>query len=289
MSVEVSSIEAWCAALISGTTLGEKLAPPPPPEAFASVRPTPLRVAAPGRPPELRVALRAPKAPRPGALRDPARAAELLHSFFHHELQAAELMAWAILAFPETPETFRRGLLRIAEDEIRHARMLGAEIERLGQAIGAFPVRDWFWQRVPSVKTPAAFVALMGVGLEGGNLDHSARWAKLLRDARQDTTAAVVARIGEEEIPHVRFATRWLAELAGDAGWDRWIATLPPPLTPLLFRGKPIDRARRLRAGMSADFVDALERWSPDPSEREAASLPARPDQGAGDETPARK
>ena len=65
--------------------------------------------------------MRARKSPGPEAIRVPKRRAELLHTFLHHELQAAELMCWAILAFPETPEAFRLGLLGVARDEIRAA------------------------------------------------------------------------------------------------------------------------------------------------------------------------
>jgi hypothetical protein len=43
------------------------------------------------------------------AARDPRRARRLVHTFLHHELQAAELMAWAILAFPEDARAFRAG------------------------------------------------------------------------------------------------------------------------------------------------------------------------------------
>ena len=53
-----------------------------------------------------------------------------------HELQAAELMAWALLAFTDAPHEFRSGLLRIAGDEIRHMRLYREQIERLGHAVG---------------------------------------------------------------------------------------------------------------------------------------------------------
>ena len=39
------------------------------------------------------------------------------HALANHELQAVELFAWALLAFPEAPADFRRGLLHILTDE----------------------------------------------------------------------------------------------------------------------------------------------------------------------------
>jgi len=35
------------------------------------------------------------------------------HALANHELQAIELFAWAVLAFPDTPIAFRRGLIAI--------------------------------------------------------------------------------------------------------------------------------------------------------------------------------
>src|SRR3954453_5685014 len=134
------SLERWAYDYVLSDSLQYKLAPPPLPAAS----PTPcaaLRIAQPGRPPELRVSTDKAKPPRAGALREPSKRAELLHTFLHHELQAAELMCWAVLAFPDTPASFKRGLIAICHDEIRHMRMYAAEIERLGCAVGEFPVR----------------------------------------------------------------------------------------------------------------------------------------------------
>src|SRR5262249_22986943 len=149
------------------TRLTYKLEPPLPPDDWAE-SPAPLRIAAPGRPPELRITERAEKT---RGLRAPAGRARALHTFLHHELQAAELMAWALLAFPDTPRDFRAGLVRIALDETRHMRMYAKCIESLGHRVGEFPVRDWFWQRVPTCRDPASFVAVMGLGLESANLE----------------------------------------------------------------------------------------------------------------------
>ncbi len=173
-------------------------------------------------------------------------------------------MAWALLAFPDTPREFRAGLLRIATDEIRHMKMYAAEIERLGHRIGEFTVRDWFWQRVPTCTGPLAFVALMGLGLESANLEHSASFAARFRAVGDEAGARVQELVGLEEIAHVRFGVRWFTEWSGELTFESWRRALPEPLTPLLMRGLPLRRDARTRAGQPASFQDELEAWTPD-------------------------
>jgi uncharacterized ferritin-like protein (DUF455 family) len=269
------TIERWAWEYVVTTSLDAKRAPPPPPRTFAPrsqalggapLASPSLRLAAPGRPPELRVAKRARKSPGPEAIRAPERRAALLHAFLHHELQAAELMCWAILAFSDAPEAFRAGLLGVARDEIRHMALYEEQLVALGSRFGAFPVRDWFWERVPNVTTPLGFVATFGIGLEGANLDHTARFAERFRAIGDEAGARIQERIGREEVPHVRFALRWFARWAPHpASFSAWTRALPPPLSPLLMRGAPLNRAARLEAGFEPAFVDELERWSPTP------------------------
>jgi len=193
------TVERWAWDYVRSTSLAHKLSPPPRPERWEDA-PPPRRIEAPGRPPELSAIERPPKTPRPGALRDPLKRAQLVHTFFHHELQAAELMAWAFLAFPDAPHELRRGLLRIADDEVRHARMYAEHLARLGSAVGAFGVRDWFWERVSSVRRLVELVALLGIGFEGGNLDHSARFAAAFREAGDEEGARLQEIVGAEEV-----------------------------------------------------------------------------------------
>ncbi len=182
-------------------------------------------------------------------------------TFLHHELQAAELAAWALLAFPDTPRPFRAGRLTLVRDELRHLASYRERLTALGARVGDFPVRDWFWERVPSCQDALSFVALMGLGLEGGNLDHAARFARELRSAGDPESAAVVEQIGHEEEEHVRFALGWFEHWAGGLDFERWRAALPPPLTPSILRGTSLNRAARHRAGMDSAFLKALERW----------------------------
>jgi uncharacterized ferritin-like protein (DUF455 family) len=171
-------------------------------------------------------------------------------------------MAWALLAFPEAPRAFRRGLLRIAGDEIRHMGMYEAYLASLGHRYGDFPVRDWFWERVPSAPSPACFAAVMGMGFEGGNLDHTARFAERFQAIGDAEGAALQEKVCAEEIPHVRFAIRWFRRLADPSDFAAWVRHLPAPLSPIVMRGIPINRRDRARSGFPEDFVEELARWA---------------------------
>lgn len=255
------TVERWAWDYVRTTDLSLKLAPPRPPERWEASPPA-RRLAGPGRPAALVLSPHSLKTPGPEALRAPSRRAQLVHTFLHHELQAAELMAWAVLAFADAPRPFRGGLVHIALDEVRHMAMYRAHLAALGHEYGDFPVRDWFWERVPAAPTPAHFVAVLGVGFEGANLDHTARFAERFRAAGDEEGARLQERIGAEEIPHVRFAWRWLRRWAAGADFAAWTAHLTPPLSPLLMRGKPMDRASRRRAGLPDPFLDQLAAWT---------------------------
>jgi uncharacterized ferritin-like protein (DUF455 family) len=185
-----------------------------------------------------------------------------MHTFLHHELQAAELMAWALLAFPDAPLAFRRGLLGVLADEVRHMGLYEAYLRTLGFEYGSFPVRDWFWERVPRCPSAAHFAAMMGIGFEGGNLDHTRRFAERLRAVGDEQGAELQTRIEDEEIPHVRFALSWFRTFAGAVTFSVWTSYLVAPLTPTVMRGTPVNRKSRLESGMSEQFIDDLEAWA---------------------------
>jgi len=259
-----NTVERWAYEYVTTTDLKHKLEPPPVPKGWEESAPV-RRLERPGRPASLVIANRAAKSPGAKALENPTRRAQLIHTFLHHELQAAELMAWAVLAFPEAPRLFKKGLVRIALDEIRHIAMYSRYLQGLGHAFGDFPVRDWFWQRVPSAETPAHFVAVMSMGLEGGNLDHTSRFAERFRAIGDEEGARMQEIVQAEEIPHVRFGIRWFRMFTQHLDFEVWRQHLPPPLSPMVMRGSPLNLKDRARAGFSDVFLSELDRWAPEP------------------------
>lgn len=269
-SIEAHSIEDWCVRFIAAESLKQKSSQGRRPDRFDPSWPADddrLRTLLPGRSPELKLSDRAERIPKAGALREASARVKLLHVFLHHELQAAELSAWAVLRFRATPESFRRGLLGVLDDELRHAQLYQARIEALGASYGTHAVRDWFWERARACESPLQYTALMGLGFEGANLEHAKRFERQLRDAGDEESAELLGRIGREEVAHVHFAARWFTEWSGGdpedgPDFDAWAEALPPPLTPAVLRGAELARERRVRAGLSHAFIDRLDACS---------------------------
>lgn len=263
-SLAPDTLEAWAHEYVCTTDINHKLRPPALPDMWQP-EPPPLRLTAPGRPAELLRTTGRLRPPR--SLESPRARAKLLHTFFHHELQAAELMCWALLAFPDTDAAFRRGLLKICLDEVRHMNLYRTHIEHLGFQLGDFPIRDWFWQRVPHCERPVQFVAMMGMGLEAANLEHAADFSQRFVAVGDSEGARIQERVAAEEIPHVKFGVKWFQrwqEASGQpATFDSWCRELPEPLSPLMMRGTPLNRAAREKAGMDPLFLAELESWSP--------------------------
>ena len=259
------TVERWCWELVSTRVLDEKLVAPRSRTGIVWEDDPPARVITePGRPPELRVLPRSARTPRFGALDRPEARAALFHTFFHHELQATELFAWAILAFPDAPIEFRKRLFALIGEEIAHAKLYAAHLEHLGHRVGDFPVRDWFWQRGAQCESALAFVSFLGLGLEGVNLDYNRRFAETLREVGDERGAHILEKVEHDEVSHVATAIRWFEHFTGaPLDYDAWCEALPGPLTPALLQGQPLNLEARRKAGQSEAFLARLEAQKP--------------------------
>ncbi|MDA1014889.1 MAG: ferritin-like domain-containing protein [Planctomycetota bacterium] len=221
------------------------------------------RVARPVRPANLPFGAHrtAPAMPQPGAFSDPAKRAVAHHIMANHELQAVEVMAFMLLAFPKAPAEFRLGMADIMADEQRHTRMHVERAATLGLTFGDLPVNSYIWNKSQEFESVLDYLAGMPLTFEGRNLDHTLEFAEYFRKAGDDRSAALMRVIHKDEIEHVAFGIQWLRQLkpADQTEWEAYCNHLRWPLRPAKSKGETFQRDARLAAGLDRDFVDRLE------------------------------
>jgi uncharacterized ferritin-like protein (DUF455 family) len=226
----------------------------------------PVRVDRPTRPANLQFAAprTAPAMPKAESLREARKRAIAHHVMANHELQALEVMAMVLLAFPEAPTEFRLGVARIMLDEQRHTRMHAQRSTELGLSFGELPVNAWIWQKSQEYQTPLEYVAGLPLVFEGANLDHTFEFEHYFKDAGDRRSAAIMRAIHKDEIHHVEFGLTWLKRFKSpdQSDWDAWTGALHWPIRPSKARGTMFQRDARLTAGLSPDFIDRLQAFA---------------------------
>ncbi|QDT56343.1 hypothetical protein Pan44_43960 [Caulifigura coniformis] len=220
------------------------------------------RVAAPARPADLEFADRrtAPKLPSAQSLKEQGKRGLAHHILANHELQALEVMAWTLLAFPDAPPDFRLGVANVMRDEQRHTRMHIERAARLGVRFGEFPVNGYIWQKSMSVTSVLDYCACLPLVFEGRNLDHSLELAEQFAAAGDERSAALMRTIHRDEIQHVAFGLEWLRRLkpAEMSDWEAFETHLHWPLRAEKASGDVFQREAREAAGMSTEFIAGL-------------------------------
>ena len=261
-----TTAEQFCAMLLHSGELSAKLASPRTADGRLlpfSREPAPQHIAEPARSPTLRMQPGAEPLPRLGQLHDPEARALCLERFAHHELQAIELFAWMLLAFPDPALSpgLRRALLLTLEEEQRHLRLYLDRLAAHGWWLGRSPLSDYLWQHHEGVlraRDPAlAFLCAMGLTLEQANLDFTLLYRDGFRQVGDSESAQVLQTVHTDEIRHVRVAMHWLRRLKDPAcsDVDAYRAAVPFPLSAARAKGRRFDLVARRRAGLSDDFI----------------------------------
>ena len=163
----------------------------------------------------------APVMPKPGALKDAQKRAIAHHIMANHELQALEVMAWVLVAFPDAPAAFRRGMVDVMADEQRHTRLHVERAAVLGLRFGELPVNSYIWQKAQLFECVLDYLAGLPLMFEGANLDHTLEFANYFEQAGDDRGAAILRAIHHDEIQHVAFGLEWLRKLKSPEQSDR--------------------------------------------------------------------
>jgi uncharacterized ferritin-like protein (DUF455 family) len=261
LTMEISELAE---RVLFGNSIEDKLAPM---GAFADHRPGPPVQAPtrPGRPPALDLDRAATGSRvRFSDLRrldsDKERGL-VLHFFCNHELLALELMALALLKFPDAPPRFRRGLAHTLADEQRHVQLYLERMARIGISFGDIPVSDFFWRSIAPMSSPLDFVTRLSLTLEQANLDYAIHYAAVYRRLGDTATATILEQVYRDEISHVRHGLVWFDRWRDPnlSQWEGYCDVLAEPLSPGRAKGIGFNRQGRRRAGLSDDFIDQLE------------------------------
>ena len=188
----------------------------------------------------------------------------VLHFFANHELLALELLALALLKFPDAPPKFRRGLIATLKDEQKHLGLYIDRMEEIGVGFGEIPVSDFFWRSISDMETPLDFVTRLSLTLEQANLDYAPHYRDLYKTLGDEATAALMGQVYRDEIRHVRYGLNWFETWRDPAPsqWEAYCDSLNKPLTPNRAKGIGFNVEGRRRAGLSDEFIDELEIYS---------------------------
>ena len=222
----------------------------------------------PGRPPEL--AMRPPgqrtvtKFPGRARLSEDLQRGYVLHFFANHELLAIEVMALALLRFPDAPVGFRQGLMRTITEEQEHMRLYLARMKTLGVEFGSLPLNAFFWNCMRTMKSPQEYVAAMSLTFEQANLDFALHYADLFQEIGDHETAAILQRVCADEIGHVKHGVVWLDRWRekSESLWDAYVRSLEFPMSPARAKGLDFYREPRRAAGLPEDFIDRLDLYA---------------------------
>lgn len=203
-----------------------------------------------------------------GNLYEVEKKAMALHSFANHELLAIEMMAAALAIYPHhTPELkrFKQGVLSSLKDEQKHFKLYQKRLNELGYEFGDFPISDFFWRQMESLKTPSQYLATMSLTFEAANLDFAFFYHNLFREMEDHETADVLEIVLKEEISHVAVGVHYLNLWRKDKSlWDYYRENLPYPMTPARAKGKVFREQERLKAHLPTSFIQELKNYQDD-------------------------
>ena len=184
-----------------------------------------------------------------------------LHRFAGHELLAVEVMAYALLAFPDAPKSFRKGLIRTLLEEQEHVRLYQKALARFDKKLGDYPLYKHYWRLVPHLNTLSNYVSVMSLTLEMANLDFAPFYGSMFEKVGDIESSNLMKQIFSDEIKHVAFGYGWLKTFKhkDDSIFDAWIKSLPMIVEPKRAKGPIFLEEGRKKAGLTEDFIQNLK------------------------------
>lgn len=220
----------------------------------------------PGRSKKISFSKKQMKFPKGNKLKTDEGKAIALHFFANHELLAIEMMAQAILMFPDLDETTLKGLLHTISDEQKHFSLYRSRLNDFGHEFGDYPLNAFFWQQMAKIDSFESFYALVALTFEQANLDFACHYRDLFRSLGDEKTAEIFDVVYKDEIAHVARGRQYLDQQlkSNEELWDYYLNILPHNITANRAKGIGFDKEGRRRSGLSQEFVENLAQYNDD-------------------------
>jgi len=181
----------------------------------------------------------------------------LFHALAHIEFVAIDLALDIAGRFgAEMGREFVTEFLSVAADEAMHFVLLDRHLRTLGSHYGALPAHDGLWETAFRTRHDvAARLAVVPMVLEARGLDVTPPMLERVRAAGDTRGGAILERILDDEIRHVRFGAKHffaLCQRRNDDAENLWKS-----LVNCHFRGAinpPFNDSARQAAGLSRRF-----------------------------------
>lgn len=255
-------LRTWAFEILSGSNLSSKLLDPGPVTDFD---PGPAYFFdEPSRAPHLKLSKRSQNQKLPPFHEHGSEAARIkcLHRFCGHELLAVELLAFAALAFPNAPSSYRRSLIHHIKEEQSHVRLYQNRLIELGSDLGQEPLYRHFWAVTAHLHSLESFISYMNLTIEQANLDFAPMYLSSFSRHGDELSAKVMSKILEDEIGHVKLGVCWLSKAFNTKDqvlfFEKWKMSLPALTDSSRAMGFLCHSAPRVAAGLSKEWIERL-------------------------------
>ena len=190
--------------------------------------------------------------------------ASLLHTVAHIEYSAIDLALDAALRFKNLPRDYYKDWLEVAEDEIRHFKMLTGLMDEIGYKYGDFEVHTNLFEAMKNTTNLVERMAIVPRYLEANGLDQNPKIMKKLESNPDEINQKILKALNtilEEEIDHVSKGDRWFKYACKQEGLDYekvYLDTLEKYYPGCTSKKLDMNFEARKEAGFSCDELKRL-------------------------------
>jgi len=184
----------------------------------------------------------------------------LVHAIAHIEFNAINLALDAVYRFQHMPEQYYSDWCRVAAEEAQHFTMLSDYLTSHGVSYGDFPAHNGLWEM--AVKTDfdvMTRMALVPRVLEARGLDVTPTMIKKLKSTGDTCLIAILQRIFDEEIGHVKIGSYWYNTLCNERNLEpqeTFFQLIEKYMEGAKFG--PFETQARIEAGFSREELQSL-------------------------------